>query len=146
MDYFNDKYLHPIDSKGRLLLPKDIRDHFEIRKSESLYLIPSSNETPCLEIRTQALWDQFNETLLEQTSGPQKKRLVRFVSTQHARIVPDGQGRIVIPEKLRSVCELEDTVAVVNMAKYIEVWCKKHIDAEYPEMMKAYRELSDNLF
>jgi len=128
------------------LLPKNVRDDFKIRKAEPLYLIPNVNEPPCLEIRTQALWDEFCAALLEKVSGRLKKDLFRFVQTQHARVAPDGQGRIVIPEKQRSTCALDGDVFVVDMRKHIEVWSRRHIDTKYPDMIKAYRELSDDLF
>jgi DNA-binding transcriptional regulator/RsmH inhibitor MraZ len=41
MNFFNDKYLHSLDSKSRLLLPKDIRATFKVKKGDSLYLIPN---------------------------------------------------------------------------------------------------------
>ena len=146
VDYVNEKYLQPIDAKGRVLLPKDFRDDFKIRKAEPLYLFPNITEPPYLEIRTQGLWDGYLAALLATFSGSDKKDMYRFVKTKYVRVAPDGQGRIVIPEKLRAICALDDEVLFVNMKKHIEVWNRKHIDTKDIAMSKAFRERSDELF
>jgi MraZ protein len=146
MNYFNDKYLHSIDQKGRLLLPRDIRDHFEIKKGDTLYLIPNSSEPPYLEIRTEAQWESYCESLMQQESNVKKKDFLRYARISQESVTMDGQGRLIIPQRLRDQCKLTKSVAVINMDRFIEVWDKSHVEARYHEMMKAFRELNDLLF
>ena len=146
MDYFNGKYLHTLDPKGRLLLPMEIRTRFNISKDDPLYMVANINDPPRLEIRTAAHWEAYCQKLLDRESGPQKLDMFRYVTTHHAKVMPDDQGRIVIPPWHRDKCELDSTVAVLNMAVYIEVWCEKHMETKYDDMVKAYKDISDFLF
>ena len=61
-------------------------------------------------------------------------------------VTVDGQGRILIPQGIREACELGQTVAVVNMDIYIEVWSKEQMDQKYDKMVRAFKELNDRMF
>jgi MraZ protein len=146
MNYFNEKNLHLIDQKGRLLLPRDIRDRFDIKKGDLLYLIPNSSEPPYLEIRTEPQWERYCESLMQQEGNARKKDFLRYTRISQENVTVDGQGRIMLPQRLRDQCELGKTVAVINMDRLIEVWDKTHVEERYREMMKAFRDLNDSLF
>jgi DNA-binding transcriptional regulator/RsmH inhibitor MraZ len=144
--YFNDKYLHTIDPKGRLLLPKDIRDHFKIKKSDPLYLVPNMADPPYLEIRSAALWRQYRESLRQHDPGEKKKNSFRYAMMLLETATADGQGRIFIPQRIRDICALDGTVAVINMDLYIEVWSKGNMERKYPELVRAFRDVNDHMF
>ena len=146
MTYFNDKYLHNLDSKGRLLLPREIRSHFKIKKGDNLYLIPNTNEPAYLEIRTARQWQDYCDKLTKQEAGVKKKDFLRYTRISQESVTIDGQGRIIIPQRLRELCKLDSTVAIINMDRFIEVWNKAHVEAKYHDMVNAFRELNDLLF
>jgi division/cell wall cluster transcriptional repressor MraZ len=145
-NYFNEKNLHSIDSKGRILLPKDIRGHFEIKKGNVLHLIPNLSGLSYLEIRPAQLWKRYRDSLRRQDAGEKKKDSFRYAQMLQETATADGQGRILIPQRLREVCQLGQTVAVINMDIYIEVWSKEHMDQKYADMVRAFKELNDRLF
>jgi len=146
MNSFNDKYLHSLDSKFRLLLPKDIRDMFKIKKGDNLYLIPNMSTPEYLELRTEAQWQAYQDDLLRQESNVQKKDFLRYAMMFHERVTVDGQGRIVMSQRIRELCKLEDTVAVINMRSMAEVWNLNHMEQKYPDMVRAYKEINNRLF
>jgi len=146
MKSFNDKYLHSFDTKSRLLLPKDIRDLFEIKKGDSLCLIPNLFAPEYLEIRTEAQWQVYQEDFSKQESNDQKKNFLRYAMMFHEQATVDGQGRIVVSQRIRELCKLSGTVAVINMRSLFEVWNKSHMEQKYAEMVKAYKDINDRLF
>ena len=146
IDYFNEKDLHTIDPKGRLLLPREIRDAFKIKKANVLYLIPNLSEPPYLEIRTESQWRKYCDTLRQQESSEKKKDSFRYAMMLKERVTVDGGGRIVIPTRIRDKCGLDGSVAVVNMDIYIEVWSQKHMEQKYNDMIRAFREANDRAF
>jgi division/cell wall cluster transcriptional repressor MraZ len=146
MNYFNEKYLCTLDHKARLLLPLDIRQQFKVRRSDILYLIPNTSDPEYLEIRTISQWQSYQQKLLEQEPNVQKKDFLRYTMMLHERVAIDGQGRVVISERLRKLCKLDGTVAVINMQTYVEVWNTAHMERRYADLVRAYRELSDRLF
>jgi len=145
-NYFNEKALHSVDPKGRLLLPKDIRESYKIRKGQVLHLVPNLSSPPYLEIRTPDQWNHYRETLMQQLAGEQKKDSVRYAMMLAETVTVDGQGRIVLPQRIRDACNLDGMVAVINMQLYVEVWCKAHMDQRYADMVRAFKEANDRLF
>ena len=146
MNSFNDKYLHSLDSKSRLLLPKDIRETFKIKKGDSLYLIPNLSSPEYLELRTEAQWTAYQEDFSKQESNDQKKDFLRYAMMFQEKVTVDGQGRIIVSQRIRELCKLDGTVAVINMSSYTEVWNKSHMEQKYKEMIKAYKEINHRLF
>ncbi|UCH83427.1 MAG: hypothetical protein JSW50_13360 [Candidatus Latescibacterota bacterium] len=145
-NYFNEKNLHSFDSKGRILLPKEIRAHYEIKKGDILYLVPNLAGTAYLEIRTAEAWSRYYASLRRQDSGEKKKDTFRYAMMLKETATVDGQGRVLIPQGIRDACELNKTVAIVNMDIYIEVWSKENMEQKYVEMVRAFKELNDRMF
>ena len=145
-NYFNEKALHAVDPKGRLLLPKDVRDQFKIRKGQTLHLVPNLAAPAFLEVRTPDQWEHYRTTLMQQLSGEQKKDAVRMAMLMAETVTVDGQGRIVLPQRVRDACKLEGQVAVINMHLHLEVWCKAHVDQRYNDMIRAFKETNDRMF
>jgi MraZ protein len=146
MNAFNEKYIHTLDPKSRLLLPLEIRKQFKIRKGDHLYLIPNLSEPEYLEIRTEAQWQSYQEEFSQQDSNQQKKDFLRYAMMFQERVTVDGQGRFIIPQRIRDLCKLEDTVAVINMRSYAEVWNKTHVERKYADMVRAFKDMNDRLF
>ena len=146
MSHFNEKSLHSIDPKGRLLLPKDVRDALKIKKGDSLYLIPNMADPPYLEIRTAKQWGEYLDGLRRETSGEQKKDTFRYAMMIKETALVDGQGRFMIPNRIREACKLDGAVAVIDMGVYVEVWCKEHMERKYTDMVRAFKETNDRMF
>ena len=146
MNYFNEKSLHSTDPKGRLLLPKDIRQQFKVKKGDRLYLVPNLSEPPYLEVRTEAQWKSYCERLRQTEASEKKKDSFRYAMMSKEVATVDGQGRIAIPERIRNACGLDGLVAVINMDLYLEVWAKEHMDRKYQDMVRAFKETNDRMF
>ncbi|MEE9270072.1 MAG: hypothetical protein V3V49_07405 [Candidatus Krumholzibacteria bacterium] len=145
-NYFNEKSLHSTDPKGRLLLPKDIRVDLKINKGDVLYLLPDFSALPYLELRTRKQWDLYCKTLRADEGSAQKKDTFRYAMLAKETATVDGQGRILIPQRIKKACGLDETVAVINMAIYIEVWSGDHMEKKYPELVKAFKKTNDRIF
>jgi len=146
LNHFNEKSLHTIDGKGRLLLPKEVRQAYKIKKGDVLYLVPNLSDPPYLEIRTARQWEEYRQSLRQETSSEQKKDTFRYAMMIKEKAVVDGQGRIMIPNRIRETCSLEGTVAVVDMDVYVEVWCKAHMAKKYADMVRAFKDTNDRMF
>lgn len=146
MSQFNDRYLHSIDAKGRLQLSREIRGRLKLKKGDRLHLIPSLDNPPFLEVRTEAQWRQYRERFMKEAPGDRKRDFVRFIQLMSEVVVADAQGRIGIPKRLREQCGLDGDVAVVDMETYIEVWHRDHMHQKYADMVRAFNEINRNLY
>lgn len=145
-NYFNEKNLHSIDSKGRILLPKGVRDSLRVKKGDLLHLVPNLSAPSYLEIRTATQWKKYRESLRELESGEKKKDSFRYAMMLQEAATMDGQGRILIPQRIRELCKIVEAVAVVDMGDYVEVWAREHMEQKYADMIRAFKEMNDRMF
>lgn len=106
-----------VDSKGRIVLPREFRRGFEgglmVTKGldECLYLLPMKE------------WDRLVARIEEMPSGSEAtRRFSRIFFANASHLVPDGQGRILIPPRLREMAGLSKEVVVVGLSNKAEVW------------------------
>jgi MraZ protein len=145
-NYFNEKNLHSIDSKGRILLPKEIRENLKIKKGDVLHFVPNLSGPLYIEIRTAGQWKSYRDGLRDLEAGEKKKDSYRYATMLQESATVDGQGRVLIPQRIRELCKVADSVAVIDMDEYVEVWAKENLEQKYSDMVKAFKELNDRMF
>jgi MraZ protein len=115
---FLGEYAHTLDDKGRLTLPARFRD--QLAKG----VVVTRGLDGCLFVFTDEDWKQFTETLSEQLPFTQKsaRDFSRFFFSGAADIIPDRQGRILIPPFLRQYANLEADVMIIGANSRLELW------------------------
>ena len=107
---------YTLDEKGRLVLPAKFRSDF----SGAAYLTPHAG---CLALWTPEGFDEMLSRLKEQIrSGEVEARVRRGLAYNSTKVRPDAQGRVMIPEKLRTLASLEHEVMVCGAIDWIEIW------------------------
>ena len=114
---FLGEFSHTIDEKGRLTIPAKFRD--ELAEG----LIVTRGIDRCLAVYPMKEWNR----LAEQVSAlPLTDRLARafrrLVFANASDAVPDKQGRILIPPRLREYADLNGEAVVTGLNTYVEVW------------------------
>ena len=114
---FLGEFSHTIDEKGRLTIPAKFRD--ELAEG----LIVTRGIDRCLAVYPMKEWNR----LAEQVSAlPLTDRLARafrrLVFANASDAVPDKQGRILIPPRLREYADLNGEAIVTGLNTYVEVW------------------------
>ena len=117
-EFFVGQYEHSLDAKGRIVLPASFRGAFE----HSGFLIKGSEA--CLALMTPG---QFGD-LAREMSGRSKvgdasqRAAKRSFGAGAARVVPDKQGRIAIPEELRNFAGLQRDCMIIGSIDEVEIW------------------------
>ena len=114
---FMGSYDHSLDAKGRMTIPSKFRealgDKFVITKSPD----------PCLCIYDLPSWERFVQKLSGLPYNTRKQReLVRFFMSSATEVEPDKQGRILLPQKLRTHAHIEKNVVLLGVGARIEIW------------------------
>lgn len=146
MKRFNDMYLHSIDQRGRLQLPKDVRNELKVKKGDQLFLFPNPNVPRSLEIRTKAQWEEYVRRAMALPASRNKREFLRMIRLANEQVMTDGQGRFVIPQRIREECNFDSEVVIINMEHYVEVWKKEYVEQKYPDMVTAFNDINDQLF
>jgi MraZ protein len=111
------EYEYKVDSKGRLPLPPKFRQEFING------LVLTRGTEPCIVVYKSEEFKKLADTLSNQTVAKSKmRRLNRFIFGSAFDQALDGQGRIALPQSLRSYAQIEDAVIIVGDNKCIELW------------------------
>lgn len=113
---FVGTYEHGLDDKGRMVLPSKIRAQL----GETGVVAKLDG---CLGLWTPEGFDRAADQLeAEIENGRATTGALRvFIADAH-EVTPDQQGRIVIPQRLRTFANLTTEVVVTGRMKRAEIW------------------------
>ena len=114
---FMSRYNHTIDPKGRLSIPSKYR---EVLGDE---FVISKGMDGCLFVYTSEEWETFAVKLKSLPLTNKKARqFARFFLSGAQYVTVDKQGRILVPQDLRSFAGLEKDVVLAGMGSRVEIW------------------------
>ncbi len=108
------EYQHTIDSKGRIFVPAKLREQL----GSEFYVTISMDK--CLSLYSGESWKQFSERVNAMTYVQQRRMRPLFVYA--SRLELDAQGRILLPQNLRSFAGLTKNVTIVGCNNHAELW------------------------
>ena len=117
-ELFVGQFEHALDMKGRIVLPASFRASFD----ESGFLIKGSEG--CLALLTPERFRDIAQTMASRSEeGDVRHRSAkRSFGAGASRVLPDKQGRIAVPEDLRSFAQLERECLIVGAIDEVEIW------------------------
>ncbi len=114
---FIGEYKHTIDDKGRLAVPtkfrKDLAKGAVVTRGldTSLFLFPKEE------------WDKLAEKLASLPLGQSNSRaFARLMLAGAMDVTLDKQGRVVLPEYLRTYAKLGKNTVVAGLYNRLEIW------------------------
>jgi len=114
---FLGEFIHAIDEKGRLTIPA------KFRADLAAGLVVTRGIDRCLAIYPLEEWNRLAERVSALPLTDRRARAFRrLVFASAADAVPDRQGRLLIPPRLREYADLDSEVIVTGLNTYIEVW------------------------
>ncbi len=114
---FIGEYQHSIDSKGRMAIPAKFRP--ALKKGA----IVTRGLDNCLFVYTKDEWQKLVEKIAQLPLAQQKSRAFSRMMLAGAMDVSlDAQGRILIPEYLRSFADVDKETIVAGLYNRLEIW------------------------
>lgn len=129
-DMFLGEYEHTIDAKGRMAVPAKFRGQLDRGA------VISKGMGRCLSVYTESRWEEKSAALVEGKSDEELRDFERRIYPSAGEVELDGQGRLVIPAKLRDYAGLGSEVTVVGVRDHIEIWDRKTWQ-EYQQRLDA---------
>ena len=138
------------DAKGRVFIPATFRKQLQAASEESLVLRKDVFQD-CLVLYPESVWFRTQNELrcrLNKWDARQQAVFRQFVSDAEV-VVPDANGRILIPRRYLQMAGIRGDVRFIGMDDTIEVWAKERADAPFlqaEDFSQALQEaLKDNL-
>ncbi len=114
---FLGEFTHSIDEKGRLTIPAKFRGEL------ASGLVVTRGLDRNLLVFTMRGWEDLAQKITQRPISDRSARAFsRRVFSGAVDLVPDRQGRILLPATLREFANLDDEAVIIGMYFYAEIW------------------------
>jgi MraZ protein len=114
---FLGEYAHTIDDKGRLTIPAKFRDELEGG------VVITRGLDKCLWAYGRSEWEVLAEKISKlPTTNEAARDFARFMFSGAFDSLPDRQGRILIPQNLRSYANIDSETVIIGVMNRLEIW------------------------
>lgn len=142
MGGFLGSHLNQVDEKGRVTLPAAFR-----RGSESPSFVLVHVHADALTLYPSDRWAEVEVRIREHLRRAPARRLeVLAITAKAQEVTPDKQGRILIPERLRSGAGIEGEALLVGALDKIEIWSPDRFDAAVGDEPGDLGDIAGSLF
>jgi MraZ protein len=127
---FLGEYDHTIDAKGRMAVPAKFRTQMDRGA------VISKGMGTCLSVYTMQRWEEKSAELASGKTTDELRDFERRIYPSASEIELDGQGRMIIPAKLRAYAGLGNEVTVAGVRDHFEIW-DRAVWLNYQERLDA---------
>ncbi len=134
------EYSHNLDAKGRIIVPAKFRENL----GETFVLTRGLDR--CLFVYPEVEW-RLLEDKLKQLPLTKKdaRKFTRFFLSGATELEIDKQGRISIPQPLRTYANLSKQCTVIGVSNRIEIWDADEWNVYVSESEESFAEIAENL-
>ena len=141
---FYGEYEHNLDEKGRVVLPAKFRQLAKKKTIKKFYLTRGMEK--CLFLFPENEWrgqeDKFKALSIMKKDARSFNRIYFSGATE---VMPDSQGRFLIPSYLKNYSEIKRELVVIGVSSRIEVWAKSKWDEFCETQLKNFEDIAEKL-
>ncbi len=114
---FVGEFEHNLDNKGRLTIPARFKDAL------AGGIVITRGLDGCLWAFTREAWQDIAQRIASlPMSNVNARKFRRFIISGAAEAIPDRNGRVIIPQKLREFAGIDGEVVVAGAIDRLEIW------------------------
>lgn len=137
---FIGQYLHSLEVKGRLAIPKSFRQGLGKKA------VVTKGLDGCLFVFPNQTWQEFSQKIAAMSLTKKDSRsFARFLTFSATEINLDNQGRVLIPEHLRQFAGLKKYIVAAGAGQRIELWDKKRFSQYLNRVEKESEKIAERL-
>jgi MraZ protein len=141
---FYGEYSHSIDRKGRLILPAKIREVAKANFIERFFVTRGLDK--CLFMFSEEEWRSQEAKFKSISFTKQEARTFnRLYFSGATDVIPDKQGRILLPQYLKDFAEIKREVVIVGVSNRIEIWARDKWEEFYGNSRQSYEDIAGKL-
>jgi MraZ protein len=135
------EYQHVVDGKSRVLISNKLRSQIDVDEHGSnFYLVLGANGILCLY--PEKCFEQIVHARAPGTTAPDEAvAFERMSFAMASKVELDGQGRLLLNEKLRTRAGLKDQITLVGVRDHIELWNSEQWEQYLSDHMSQYQNL-----
>ncbi len=129
---FLGQYTYRIDTKGRMTVPARFREEL----TDGAYISQGFERN--LMVLTDSSFELIAKKANEMSiTDPTARQLKRLIFASADRVELDRAGRILIPQFLREVANLDGDAIVVGVGDYFEIWSPDAWEPQADQLLDA---------
>lgn len=141
---FYGEYSHSIDRKGRLILPSKFREVAKANFIEKFFLTRGLDK--CLFMFSEEEWRSQEQKFKSISFTKQQARTFNRIYFSGAQeVIPDKQGRILLPQYLKDFAQIKRDVLIVGVSNRIEIWSKDLWEKFYSDSRQSFEDIAEKL-
>ncbi|MEK9595471.1 MAG: division/cell wall cluster transcriptional repressor MraZ [Rhodospirillaceae bacterium] len=121
MSVFLSTFENKLDGKGRVSVPASFRSALDKQNSAGVVLFPSLRHA-CLEGCGDQRIEQIAESIDRLDAFSEEAEAMQTILADSASLSIDGDGRMVLPEKMIAFAGLENVVVFVGQGRQFQIW------------------------
>ena len=134
-----------LDDKGRLAVPKRVREDLGGMDLKSLFLAPWTEKS--LAVFTPKNFETLAQRFSEKSAGKSDVRnYMRLFYAKAEQLDVDSQGRLRIPDRLKAFAELDREVVLLGVNDHLEVWDAARWDAYVGQLNPQFDEIAEHAY
>jgi len=114
---FLNQYHHSFDDKGRLTIPVKFRE----LPAEGAYVVQGLDHN-LMVLPPEVFQVLYNRLMTMSLTDPAARLLRQIILGNAQQVTPDGSGRILLPQNLRTLADLKAEVVFVGQGDHFEIW------------------------
>ncbi len=141
---FYGEHEHSLDNKGRVIIPAKFREIFKEHYAEKFYLTRGLDQ--CLFVFTEEAWKIQEKKFRDMPfTKSESRKFNRLYFSGACDVVCDKQGRILIPDYLKSYGAIKQDVVIIGVSDRIEIWAKEKWKEFFEQHKGNFEDLAEKL-
>lgn len=137
---FMGEYKHNVDAKGRMIVPAKFREGLGDK------FVVTRGLDKCLFAYPMDEWSIIEEKLKELPLTKKNARaFTRFFFSGAVECEVDKQGRINIPQTLRTYAALDKECTVIGVSERVEIWASAQWEEYVEDSEESFAEIAEDL-
>ena len=134
------EYKHVVDGKSRVLISTKLRSQIDVDEHGSnFYLVLGANGILCLY--PERYFEQIALAVAPGVAAPDEAvAFERIGFALASKVELDGQGRLLLNERLRKRAGLNDQITLVGVRDHIELWNNESWEQYVSDHMAQYQK------
>ena len=134
---FFGEFEHNVDEKNRVCINSSFRAGMPRDEQERGFVLTRGYDG-CLALYTVSGFMKMSEQIGDtRFSDEQVRAYIRDLFRKAARVKPDSQGRIVLPQRLKDEAEIQKVCVEIGARDHVELWAKEVHDGYWSDNTDA---------
>jgi len=141
---FYGEHEHKLDKKGRIIIPSAFRIASKENYVEKFFVTRGLDK--CLFMFPEDEWRQEEAKFKGMSFTKRETRKFNRLFFSGAQpIVPDKQGRILVPSYLKNYAGIKKEIMLIGVSSRIEIWSRDNWKEFYKAANESFEDVAEKL-